>query len=145
MKSAVLDTRVQRGADVHSDHYLIRTKIWLRLGKYVNMKKLKPRLNTDRLKDRGTRQMYCEAVRRRLEENRAEEREEIEELWEAQRKAYVESAEEVLGFRKGKSKPWISQQTWKVIDERKEIKTKLRLDFHHSLESSLCSSPKGDG
>ena len=69
--------------------------------------------------------MYCEAVERRLEENRGEEREEVEELWEALRKAYAESAEEVLGFQKGKSKPWISQQTWKVIDERKEIKTKL--------------------
>jgi len=34
----------------------------------------------------------------------------MEELWETQRKAYVESAEEVLGFRKGKSKPWISQR-----------------------------------
>ena len=46
-------------------------------------------------------------------------------MWGAQRKAYVESAEEILGFQKGKSKPWISQQTWKVIDKRKEIKTKL--------------------
>ena len=34
----------------------------------------------------------------------------------------MESAEKVLWFQKGKSKPWISQQTWKVIDERKEIK-----------------------
>lgn len=69
--------------------------------------------------------MYCEAVRRRLEENRVEEREEVKELWEAQRKACVESAEEVLGFQKGKSKPWISQQMWMVIDKRKEIKIKL--------------------
>ena len=37
----------------------------------------------------------------------------------------MESAEETLGFQKGKSKPWISEQTWKVIDERKEFKTKL--------------------
>ena len=57
-------------------------------------------------------------------ENRAEDREEIEELWEAQGKAYVEAAEEILWFRKGRSKPWISKQTWK-IDERNEIKTKL--------------------
>ena len=37
---------------------------------------------------------------------------------------YVESADEVLGFQKGNSKHWLSQQKWKVIDERKEIKTK---------------------
>ena len=104
LRSAVLDARAQRGGggggDINSDHYLIRTKIRLRLSKYINMKKFKPRFNTDRLKDRVTRRMYCEAVRRGLEENRAEEREEIEELWEAQRKAHVESAEEILGLRK---------------------------------------------
>ena len=27
LKSAVLDTGVQKGADVNSDHYLVRTKI----------------------------------------------------------------------------------------------------------------------
>lgn len=46
-------------------------------------------------------------------------------MWEAERKAFLESAEKALGFQKGKSKPWISQQTWKVINERKKIKTKL--------------------
>ena len=37
----------------------------------------------------------------------------------------MKSAEEILRFRKGKIMPWISKQTWKVIDERKEIKIKL--------------------
>ena len=31
LKSAVLNTRVQRGANANSDHYLVRTKIQLRL------------------------------------------------------------------------------------------------------------------
>ena len=35
-KSAVLDTRVQRRADVNSDHHLVTTKIRLRLSRYVN-------------------------------------------------------------------------------------------------------------
>ena len=37
----------------------------------------------------------------------------------------MESAEDLLSFRKGKSEPWISQQMWRVRDEGKEIKTKL--------------------
>ena len=155
LRSAVLDARVQRGPDINSDHYLVRAKIRLRLSKCVNIKKFKPRFNTDRLKDRDTRRMYYEAVRRSLEENRAEEREEIEELWEVQRKAYVESAEEILGFRKGKSKPWISKQTWKLIEERKEIKTKLdstkseriwnRIrEVHRQKDKEVKSSVRGD-
>ena len=90
LKFAVLDTRVQRGAKVNSDHYLVRTKIQLKLGKYAKMEKFKARFNMDKLKDRDTKQMYCEAVGRRLEENRGEVREEVEELWEALRKAYME-------------------------------------------------------
>ena len=37
----------------------------------------------------------------------------------------MKSVEEILRFRKGKIMSLISKQTWKVIDERKEIKTKL--------------------
>ena len=57
LKSAVLDTRVQSGANVNNDNFLARTKIRLKLSKYANMKKFNPRFNTDRLKDRGTRRM----------------------------------------------------------------------------------------
>ena len=89
LKSAVLDTIVQRGADVNCDHYLVRTKSRLKLSKCANIEKFKLRFNTDKPKDRDTKRMYCEAVRRRLEENRGEEREEVEELWEALRKAYL--------------------------------------------------------
>ena len=77
MRSAVLDARVQKGADINSDHFLVRTNIRLRLIKYVSMNKFKPMFNTDRLKDRDTRRMNCEAVRRRQESSRAEEIEEL--------------------------------------------------------------------
>ena len=139
LKSAVLDTRVQSGP--MSTAYLVRTRIRLKLRKYANMEKFQPMFNADKLRDRETKRVYCGRVGRRLEENRGEEREEVEELWEALRKAYVESAEEVLGFQKGKSKEWISQQTWKVMDERKEIITKserirkkIRENYKHKRE-----------
>ena len=40
-------------------------------------------------------------------------------------KAYVKMAEEVLGYKKKKNKPWLSQETWALIDQRKVIKQKL--------------------
>ena len=67
LRSAVLDARVQKRTDINSDHFLVRTNIRLRLVKYVSMKKFKPMFNTDRLKDRDTGRMNCEAARRRLE------------------------------------------------------------------------------
>ena len=99
-----MDSRVQRGADANSDHYLVRTSFKLQLNTHRNKNRVKPKINVDRLKDRETKEKYCEAVRKKLEENRTES-EDIEKIWEQQRSAYVNAAEKILGFRKGKSKP----------------------------------------
>ena len=40
MRTSILDTRVMRGADVYSDHYLLRTRIRLKLARAEGMKKL---------------------------------------------------------------------------------------------------------
>ena len=40
MRTSILDTRVMRGADVYSDHYLSRTKIRLKLAWAKGMKNL---------------------------------------------------------------------------------------------------------
>ena len=39
MRTSILDTRVMRGADVYSDHYLLRTRIRLKLARVEGMKK----------------------------------------------------------------------------------------------------------
>ena len=128
-RTSVLDTRAQRGADVNSDHYLVRTRIKLRLNTHKKKNRVKPRLDVERLKDEKIRKSFNESVKKKLEEGR-EETEDVEKVWEHQRQAYVQSAEEVLGFRKGKSKPWISENSWNLIDERRDIKTKI--DSTHS-------------
>ena len=38
---------------------------------------------------------------------------------------YTESANEVLGYRTGKSKVWISGESWKKVEERWNLKAKL--------------------
>ena len=135
-RSSVQDCRVQRGADTNSDHYLVRTKIKLRLSSHRSNKKAKPRLDVRRLKDEDTRKKYYEAVRTKLEENRTES-EDIEEVWEHQKNAYVKAAEEVLGYRKGKNKPWISEDSWKLIDERKHIKTRINSTRSQRIQNRL--------
>ena len=123
-RSSVLDTRVQRGADVNSDHYLVKTCIKVRLSNHKNMKKTKPRIDVARLKDEEIKTKYCRAVKNRIQETRRES-DNLEDTWEKQRDAYVKTAEEVLGFRKGKSNPWIQGKSWALIEERKEIKKKI--------------------
>lgn len=55
-----MDTRVQRGADVNSDHYLVKTRIRLQL-RNRSQKKFKPRLKNEK-----TRKKYTDAVRSKL-------------------------------------------------------------------------------
>ena len=123
-RSSLLDCRVQRGADANSDHYLVKTRIKLRLSSHKTNKRVKPRLNVERLNDMQTKTKYNEEVKDRLEKTR-KENEDIEDMWERQKNAYIKSAEEVLGFRMGKSKQWISDNSWKLLDERKDIKKKI--------------------
>ena len=78
----------------------------------------------NRLSEESIRKAFNESVKEKLEENKVET-EDIEEIWEHQRKAYVQSAEKVLGYRKGKSKPWISEDSWNLMSERKDIKKKI--------------------
>ena len=59
------------------------------------------------------------------EEGEEEEGDEVERKSEIMKKAYVQTAEEVLGYKKKKNKRWLSQEAWTLIDQRKAIKQKL--------------------
>ena len=48
-RTSVTDTRVQRGADAASDHYLVVTKLQMKLHKDPNRKKIKARFDTQKL------------------------------------------------------------------------------------------------
>lgn len=59
-------------------------------------------------------------MKKTLKEDREETK---KQFWDQQKKAYVLSAEVMLGFRKGVSKQWIGEDTWRLID-RANMKTK---------------------
>ena len=52
------------------------------------------------------------------------EKQELERKWESVKSSYNDTARELLGGRKRSSKPWISTQSWKLIEEKREIKVK---------------------
>ena len=54
-----------------------------------------------------------------------EHSQDVEEKWDRMKTCVNETAEEVIGKRRGTRKEqWITQDTWKLIDERKEVKCK---------------------
>ncbi|KAI8498288.1 hypothetical protein Bbelb_242320 [Branchiostoma belcheri] len=120
-KSALLDVRVYRGADVGSDHHLLGAKMRLRLKKLTVKKKQKP-FATDKLKDPTSSEKYRIKLQNRFQLLQ-EMGPDLEDQWSFFRETLTQSAVETIGRRRGSRKEqWIKEDTWKLIDERKKMK-----------------------
>ena len=49
MRTSILDTRVMRGADVYSEHYLVKTRICLKLARAEGRKSVRERFEVSKL------------------------------------------------------------------------------------------------
>ena len=119
-RSSLQDVRVCRGADVSSDHYLLTSKIKLKLKRVKTIKTLRP-MATEKLKDHDISKRYHLELSNRFAalQNDAT----IENSWENIKTVIRESAEVTVGRRRGSRKEqWISDSTWKLIDERRHLK-----------------------
>ena len=124
------NTRVYRGADWGIDHYLVVSTNRLKLRR-VTKPSPRRKLAVDHLKDEATKNTFCTNLQNRLEtlaDTHRQEREtgiDVEELWCTIRVAFTQTGEETLGYARYKRKEWISPGSWKLIDDRKELKRKV--------------------
>lgn len=124
------DVRVKRGADVGSDHYLVVMDLKLRLKKCCTSKNRKPcGFDVTKLKDKNIKDKFIIELKNRfsmLEDGKdgdIQDINEVEQEWQRIEKAFTETAGNVIGKKeKRKSKEWISGETWKLIEKRKNIK-----------------------
>ena len=49
----------------------------------------------------------------------------MEKVWKTFKDTYNETSKKVLGYQRASNKPWISNDSWNQIDERKELKKKV--------------------
>ena len=62
------------------------------------------------------------------EANNSDDQAQVQDLendWKKIKETYQKTAEKVLGFRSRSNKPWISAESWKEIDNRREFKMKM--------------------
>jgi len=108
-RSSLLDTKVYRGADVGSDHYLVVAKIWLKLRR-VSKPSTRRKLAVDHLKDETTHYKFRLNLQNRYEvfadTLMQEEKTDIntEDLWGNIRDAFTKTGEETLGYSRQKRK-----------------------------------------
>ena len=122
-RTSVADTRACRGADVSSNYYLVRTKMRMKLSKNENGNKIRPKVDLQRLEREDIQRRYNVEVKNRLEV--LQDKEDLDDYAEEMEKAYVQTAETILGFANRKSKPWLGDNTWQKVPARKAVKQRI--------------------
>ena len=123
-RSSLKDVSGCRGADVGSDHYLVRGHIQLKLKKVRKQKTTRP-FAVEQLNSKSKSTEFQLQLKNKFEP--LLQTDDYQEQWNMSKDAMICTAEEHIGRRRGKkSEMWIQDRTWKLIDERKEIKQDLQ-------------------
>jgi hypothetical protein len=68
-----------------------------------------------------------------------EELDGVEDISDGMRSRYTETANIILGVREKGQKPWISRNSWKLVEERKHLKQIINSRFER-VKSKVKSS-----
>ena len=151
-KRSVRDTRAYRGADVGSDHNLVITGTKLKLSKVKKTNTTSRKYEISTLNSIDVQKEFVLELRNRFscfkiketEDNEEEETDRrtevdsnIEQCLKSVKETFNETVKNVLGFKKRKSKSWISAKSWEKIEERRKIKMKVNETKSDRLRSRL--------
>ena len=117
-----LDTRVMRGT-IYSDHYLVTTRICLKLARAEGRKNVRERFDVSKLPSEEIRRKSNTEVRNRF--GALGDIDDPEEEHDMILTTYRDGAKRVLGWSKKLSRPWIGSKTSEKINDWKEAKLKL--------------------
>ena len=113
-RTSVLDTRAMRGADVASDHHLVRTKLRLKLKRHrIKKTPNRRRFNTVKLQELETRNQFSLTLRNKFDLLHVlkDDEETVEHIWQGVQRAYTETAKDVLSYSDDIQKPWMSKNS----------------------------------
>ena len=133
-KNCILNCRSYPSADVGSDHQLVICKLRLKLKNRRKCGNTKPvKHAVQKLRENDVKQRYQLELRKAFEESRDETRT-LNEAAERLSEILKTTADKVIGFERPKRKPWISEDTLNLVDQRREIKHCL--PYRPELKSS---------
>jgi hypothetical protein len=130
-KSDLIDIRSYRGANIDSDHYLLKARIRARIS---NARKMtNPRMerhNVAQLKHRKVAEQYSQKVAESLEQISLSEEDNVNDRWEKCKVAINNVADEVLGMQViQKRGTWFDAQCEEVTKEKTEAYNKTQQKF----------------
>jgi hypothetical protein len=125
-KRSLCDVRNKRGADIGSDHHLMVVKIKMKLAAAFKPLLTRSRkCNTNTLKDKDSIQEFVQHLTYKITELDTEATQDVNEKWQKIDSILKETSETVTGYKEKVRKDWLTENTWKLIQERKRAKAAL--------------------
>ena len=140
-KTSLINCRTFQSADVSSDHSLVMCNIKLRLKKLNNKPQQSCRVDVKRLKDEKIRQSYSTTLTKNLENikptcNLEQQATKIEE-------AIKKAVEETVPVTRTARKPWISEETLGLADEKRRLKQLKNVSIEYAQQyKDFCRKVK---
>ena len=125
-RNSLLDVKARRGADANTDHYLVTATLQLKLKAVQKPQQTRVKFDTKKLKNEQIRAEFTLTLRNRflaLQEEDGESN--VNEDWDKIKNAIINTSSEILGPQKNEAKPWISEESLTLIEERRKIKEKI--------------------
>lgn len=118
-RRSLLNVRVHRGADAHTDHRLLVSTIQLKLAAIKQKhQKLTRKADPAKLRNAELKSRYINELKTNLGDSRPSG---LKERWEHVRNSFMKSSENTIMRSTERKKCYISDDTWKLIHERKEL------------------------
>ena len=136
-KTSVINCRTFQSADISSDPSLVLCNIKLLLKKLSNRSQQNCKVDVSRLKDEKIKWSYSTVLERNIENITTPD--DLEEHASQISKAIKNAAESTIPARKTSRKPWISEETLKLVDEKRKLRLNENIsDEHALLYKDLC-------
>ncbi|XP_022181589.1 uncharacterized protein LOC111041595 [Myzus persicae] len=130
-KGCIKSVRSYRGADADSDHYLVITKLKIRLSeRWKKVKYVKSvKYDIEKLSAKKVLEEYVYKTQQELQKSNSNADKDGERIWDRIKTAVVNSANNCLGIRKReKRKEWFNDRCKEAIDRRNRIREKTIKD-----------------
>ena len=140
-KTSVTNCRTFQSADISSDHSLVLCNIKLHLKKMYKKPQQCCRVDVNRLRDEKIRQSYSATLMKNMET--IEPTCNLEDHANKLRQAIKNAVEETVPAKRTTRKPWISDETLKLADEKRKQKQLRNVSPEYTQQyKGLCRKVK---
>ena len=135
------DVRNKRGADIGSDHHLVIAEVKVKIAKVVNQRsQIRKKFDVQKLKNPEHNVRFVEGLRDAISIPSEANQTSVEDQWNHVKSAFINTCDTVLGLVPRDRKPWMSETTWKKIEERREAKNKINANENKTRASKKRAS-----